>query len=94
MHTFSVENQGVATSGDYMQSYSTDFSHHHIIDPRCGISPGELASVTVLAPTAALADGLSTTLMVLGPEAAVGLMKHFPDCEAYLVAKDLSIIEV
>ena len=94
MHTFSVENQGVATSGDYMQAYSTDFSHHHIIDPRSGISPRELASVTVIAPTAALADGLSTTLMVLGPEAGTRLMKHFPDCEAYLVAKDLTILEV
>jgi len=94
IHTFSVENQGVATSGDYLQAYSTDFSHHHIIDPRYGTSPGELASVTVIAPTAALADGLSTTLMVLGPEAGMRLMKHFPDCEAYLIAKDLTIVEV
>ena len=30
----------------------------------------------------------------LGPEAGMGLMKHFPDCEAYLIAKDLTIMEV
>jgi thiamine biosynthesis lipoprotein len=92
MQILSVKNQGVATSGDYMQSYSPDFANHHIIDPRCGRSPREIASVTVIAPTATLADGLSTTLMVLGPEAGTRLMKHFPDCEAYLIGKDLKMI--
>ena len=40
-----------------------------IIDGRTGEPVTGMAGVTVVAPTAMLADGLSTTLFVLGPEA-------------------------
>ena len=87
-----VRNQAVATSGDYMQAYTSDFEHCHIIDPRTGYSSKELASATITAPSAALADCLATTLMVLGPEAGLGLMKQFPDCQACLVTKEMKVI--
>jgi thiamine biosynthesis lipoprotein len=57
---------GVATSGDYLQRFTADGVHHHILDPRTGESPVELTSVTVLAPSAMLADALATGVMVLG----------------------------
>ena len=63
----------VATSGDYECTFTPDFRHHHIFDPATGDSPGELASVTVLAPSALLADGLSTAFMVMGWERAQAL---------------------
>jgi thiamine biosynthesis lipoprotein len=64
--TLKVEGRSVATSGDYECTFTPDFVHHHIFDPSKGDSPRELASVTVLAPTGLLADGLSTTFMVTG----------------------------
>jgi thiamine biosynthesis lipoprotein len=64
--TLKVEGRSVATSGDYECTFTPDFVHHHIFDPAKGDSPRELASVTVLAPTGLLADGLSTTFMVTG----------------------------
>ena len=64
--TLKVEGRSVATSGDYECTFTPDFAHHHIFDPANGDSPRELASVTVLAPTGLLADGLSTTFMVTG----------------------------
>ena len=62
---FSLSNRAAATSGDYMQAFTSDLRQHHIIDPRTGYSAPDLASVTVTAPTAMLADGLATAVMVL-----------------------------
>lgn len=87
-----VENQAIATSGDYMQPYSADFKHHHIIDPRTGYSSPELAGVTVLAPDTAQADALATAAMVLGPDAGQALIKQLPGCEALFVTKTLDIV--
>ena len=87
--TLELSNKAVATSGDYMQSYSTDLKHHHIIDPRSGFSPPELASATVTAPTVVLADALATAAMVLGPERSITMLSTLPDCEGYFICKDL-----
>lgn len=78
----------LATSGDYMTSFSPDLKHHHILDPRTGVSPSELASVTVAADTGMLADGLATALFVLGTEKGLALLQRFPKAEAFLVRKD------
>jgi len=70
----------VATSGDYRQFYSSDYRHHHIIDPRTGRSAPRPAGVTVLAPTAMLADALATAAMVLEPKTALDLVARYPGC--------------
>jgi thiamine biosynthesis lipoprotein len=89
--SFSVTNQAVATSDDYQQAYTADKSQHHIINPATGYSPPELASVSVLAPTATLADALSTTVMVAGIETGLQLVNQLSDVEALLVTKDRQI---
>ncbi len=68
-----VAGRCVATSGDYASTFTPDFLHHHIFDPATGDSPPELASVTVVAPTAMLADGLATAFMVTGARKAHAL---------------------
>jgi thiamine biosynthesis lipoprotein len=90
MVTVAVSDRAVATSGDYLQAFTPDFRHHHIIDPKSGYSPPELASCTVIAPNVMLADGLATALMVLGPKDGRELIEQMKDCEAYMVGKDLS----
>ncbi len=85
--------QAVATSGDYMHTFTNDFRHHHIIDPRRGQSPTELASVTVTAPTAMDADALSTALMVMGSTDGLALVERLPHVEALLVTKKLDIYQ-
>ncbi|MFH0782172.1 MAG: FAD:protein FMN transferase [Pseudomonadota bacterium] len=87
--TLAVSNKAVATSGDYLQAFTADLRHHHIIDPRSGFSPPELASCTVTAPNVAQADGLATALMVLGKDDSLDLIESLDGCEAYLVGKDL-----
>ncbi len=87
-----VHNLAVATSGDYLQSFTADYSIHHLLDPRQGISSTELSSATVLAPSAALADALATAMMVVGKQAGLEMLKQFAGCEAYLITKDLQVV--
>ncbi len=64
-----LEEGAVSTSGDYRDFFeSAGIRYSHTIDPRSGrpVAHG-LASVTVLRPTAAEADGIATALTVLGP---------------------------
>lgn len=87
-----ISEQAMATSGDYQHSFTQNRAAHHIIDPRRGVSPADLASVTVLAPTATAADALSTALMVLGPERGLALVERLPHVAALLVTKEMDII--
>jgi thiamine biosynthesis lipoprotein len=84
-----ARNCAVTTSGDYMQPFTPDLAEHHIIDPRMGHSPAELASATVVAPDAATADALSTLAMVLGRRRARRVIEDLPGCEACFVSKRL-----
>ena len=68
-----VSNQAVCTSGDYERPGSAGSGNHHILDPRTGVSPHAVASVTVVAPTAMLADALATAAFVLGPADGIRL---------------------
>ena len=56
-----VSDKAVCTSGDYERGRT------HILDPRTGAAAVRVASVTVVAPTAMLADALATAAFVLGP---------------------------
>lgn len=72
-----------ATSGEYERG-------KHIRDGRTGVPvTNAVASVTVVHPTSAmLADGLSTTLFVLGREKGEAFLKnHYPEAKAYWIMK-------
>lgn len=86
---FEGSEVAVATSGDYMQPFSSDLAQHHILDPRTGRSAPELASATVVAPNAATADALATLTMVLGSRRGRDLLEALPGCEGCLVSKTL-----
>ncbi len=91
--TLKVRGQAAATSGDYMNYMSPDYTLHHILDPHTGRSPLDLASATVVAPTALDADALATALMVLGSSAGLALAESLPNTEAVLVTKELAILQ-
>lgn len=63
--TILLRDGAVATSGRTRQGFVVgDARHSHVLDPRTGYPVDHLASVTVVAPTAAIADGLATVLGV------------------------------
>lgn len=76
----------VATSGNYERFVTIDGRRYaHILDPRSGWPVEGMAGVTVLAPTAGLADALSTALFVLGAEEGAALLAHYPEVSALFV---------
>lgn len=82
-----LRNRGLGTSGAAFQAFEANGRvYGHIIDPRTGepTSDGP-ASVTVLAPTAAEADALSTAFYLLGPEWTAAYLQDRPDIAALFV---------
>ena len=81
----SVENMAVITSGGYERYFEEDGNiYHHIIDPKTG-RPAEngLVSVTIVSENGALADGLSTSLYVMGKNDAIAYWKaHYDEFDA------------
>src|SRR5262249_31028954 len=71
-----ISNRAVCTSGDYERRTGREDQDHHILDPRTGLSADVAASVTVIAPTAMLADSLATAAFVLGPADGIALLER------------------
>jgi FAD:protein FMN transferase len=84
--TLRLRNRGLGTSGAAFQQFVVDGRvYGHLIDPRTGEPALGPASVTVLAPTAALADALSTAFYLLGREAARAYVDAHPEVGAVIV---------
>ena len=73
-----LTDMSLGTSGGYQRYFEEDgVVYWHILDPaRSG-----LASVTVVAPSALLCDGLSTALFVMGLEEGAQFWRDHPELE-------------
>jgi FAD:protein FMN transferase len=74
--TLRVRDAAVCTSGDYERPVPGDSVDHHILDARAGTSAIAIASATVIAPSAMVADALSTAAFVLGPVEGLALLER------------------
>jgi len=62
MDRVSLSDMALATSGGYGSPFEVSGRHHHLLDPKTGRSSNRYRSVSVIAPEATVADGLSTAL--------------------------------
>ncbi len=84
--TILLRDQALATSGTAVQHFRFEGKRYgHIIDPRSGWPTDNLLSVTVLAPTAAEADALSTAFFVGGVEIARRYCSNHRSVSALLI---------
>jgi FAD:protein FMN transferase len=84
--TFRYGSGGVSTSGDYERYFIAGGKrYHHIMDPATGYPAPGVVSVTVVAPTAADADAISTTVFVLGRTEGMAFMRRTPGVDGFIV---------
>lgn len=81
-----LSQSAVVTSGSYEKFVMFNGKRYaHIINPKTGYPATGLSSVTVFGTSAEFANGLSTSVMVLGKDAGLRLLKQFPKYSAILV---------
>jgi thiamine biosynthesis lipoprotein len=86
----SLSNRALSTSGDAYNYFKDKDGrvYSHILDPAVGRpARHKLASVTVIAPNGLTADGLATTLFVMGPERGLAWIEHHPEYAALFIVR-------
>ena len=81
----------LSVSGDYERYVTINGeNYHHILDPKTGIPAASgLSSATVICTNGALADALSTALLVMGLDAALALQaSNIYSFEAILITSN------
>jgi thiamine biosynthesis lipoprotein len=76
-----------STSGDYERYFTKNGRrYHHILDPATGEPARGARSVTIVSNKAVLADGLSTGVFIMGPDAGMALIERLPGVEGVIVS--------
>ncbi len=88
-------NEGaVTTSGSYEKFVILNGKRFsHIINPATGYPATGLCSVTVFGPKAEIANGFSTSLMVMGRKAGIDLINKYPDYSCIMITDSGKIIK-
>ncbi|MEJ7559269.1 MAG: FAD:protein FMN transferase [Pedobacter sp.] len=82
-----LKDQAIVTSGNYEKFVIFKGKRYsHIINPTTGYPATGLRSVTILGPSAEQANGLSTSIMVLGKTAGLKLLKDYPGLSYVLIS--------
>lgn len=84
-----LKNGAVVTSGSYEKFVVFNGKRYaHIINPVTGYPATGLTSVTVFGPDAELANGFSTSIMVLGKDAGLKFINQFPKFSCIMFGDD------
>jgi thiamine biosynthesis lipoprotein len=84
----------VTTSGSYEKFVVFNGNRYsHIINPATGYPATGLCSVTVFGPNAETANGLSTSMMVLGQKEGLLLLQKFPDYSCIMITDKGKIVK-
>ncbi len=88
------KENAVTTSGSY-EKYAEIHGkrYSHIMNPKTGYPSTGLTSVTITGPNATMANGFSTSIMVLGEKEGLKLLKQFPEYHYLLITDKGKIIK-
>lgn len=88
-----LKDGAVTTSGSYEKYVVFDGKRYsHIINPATGYPVTGLTSVTVFGPSAEMANGFSTSLMVLGEKAGLELLAKYPAYQCIMIRDDGKVV--
>jgi thiamine biosynthesis lipoprotein len=77
-----IENQALASSAGSATRFEESGRYHHLFDPRTGASAHRYLGISVIAPTAATADALSTGFASMGLDDVKKVLRQFPSVTA------------
>ncbi|MNK62296.1 Thiamine biosynthesis lipoprotein ApbE precursor [compost metagenome] len=84
----------VTTSGSYEKFVVFNGKRYsHIINPATGYPATGLCSVSVFGPNAETANGLSTSMMVLGQKEGLLLLQKFPDYSCVMITDKGKVVK-
>ena len=89
-----VVDQAVITSGGYERFFEQDgHTYWHILDPATGApARSGVISATIVGPSGAMCDALSTALFIMGPEKAAAFWRANGGFDYLLVLDDGSLV--
>lgn len=89
-----LNNGAVTTSGSYEKFVVFNGKRYsHIINPATGYPATGLCSVSVFGPNAETANGLSTSLMVLGQKEGLLLLKKYPEYSCVMITDNGKLVK-
>jgi thiamine biosynthesis lipoprotein len=81
-----ISNMAIATSGNYEKYALIDGKKYsHTIDPKTGLPVGGIKSVTIICPSAELADAMATPVMVMGVKAGLNLVNQMKNIACIII---------
>ena len=85
-----INDESIVSSGDYERYFEYNGKiYHHILNPKTGF-PAEtnIKQVTIVTANSQRADGLSTSVLLLGVQKGIQLVESLEGVEAILITKD------
>lgn len=84
-----ISNMAIATSGNYEKFVMIDGKRYsHTIDPKTGLPVSGIKSVSVICPSAELADALATPIVVMGVEVGLNLINQLQHVACIIIDDD------
>lgn len=82
----SLQNNAIATSGNYEKFILINGKKYsHTIHPKTGMPVTGIKSVTVIAPSAELADAMATPVTIMGVKAGISLIDQLPGLSCIII---------
>ena len=85
-----IDDESVVSSGDYERYFEYEGKiYHHILNPKTGFpAQTNIKQVTIVTANSQKADGLSTSVLLLGVQKGIQLVESLEGVEAILITKD------
>lgn len=84
--TLNISNMAIATSGNYEKYVTINGKRYsHTIDPKTGLPVSGIKSVSIICPSAELADAIATPVMVMGVKVGLDLVNQLNNVACIII---------